>query len=115
MTRPSLRVGPPTAEPLWIYVIMSNGEIIVGAEAFGVVKHASLSGGEPVWAAGQIGILRGQIRLADLRSGHYIGGRVEGRTPLAGTLRTFTREVFQGYCGHFGIQILASQFECIFA
>jgi hypothetical protein len=98
----------------WLYVIRPNGEIIVGPEDFGTVKHASLSGGEPVWAAGEMRIKANRVLSVDLQSGHYVMGRVDNFTDHARVLIDFTTRVFKDYCEFFGLDLLARDFQCVY-
>lgn len=98
----------------WLYVIRTNGEIIVGPEEFGTVKHASLSGGEPVWAAGEMRIKANRVLSVDLQSGHYVKGRVDNFTDHARVLTDFTTRVFRDYCAFFGLGLLDPSFQSVY-
>src|SRR5262249_55746389 len=68
--RPDGTFGVDTSvQPIFNYVILNHGEILVAPEDFGWVKHTSLAAGATVWSAGQVGILNNQLRLVDLQSG----------------------------------------------
>jgi len=104
--------------PLWNYVITLRGEILVAAEDFDWIKHTSLAGGQKVWAAGQLGIEGGKLRLADLQSGHYVlagGAHIMPGSTLARDLVTFTEQVFREYFAVFALPNFHSLFKCVWA
>jgi hypothetical protein len=106
----------PSVQPLWNYVLTRRGEILVAAEDFGWIKHTSIAGGQSVWAAGQVGIEKGQLRMVDLQSGHYVLAGAAQITPgstLAAELRQFTENVFRGYFTTFALPNLHSSFACV--
>jgi hypothetical protein len=80
------------AKMLWI--LDERGEILVGPEAFGHIKHPSIACGQPVWAAGEIGFQNGKVRVANLKTGHYLGPRPVGYIEL---LSSFVKRVFTAY------------------
>src|ERR1051325_8892994 len=103
-------------QPLWNYVITSRGEILVGAEDFGWIKHTSVAAGQKVWAAGQVGLENGKLRLVDLQSGHYVLAGSANITPgstLARELIAFTESVIIAYFALFGLPNLHPSFGCI--
>jgi hypothetical protein len=107
-----------SVQPLWNYVLTRRGEILVGAEDFGWIKHTSIAGGQSVWAAGQVGIENGQLRMVDLQSGHYVLAGAAQITPgstLAVELIRFTQRVFQGYFNSFSLPNLHPSFACVWA
>lgn len=71
----------PASKPLWNFVIVGTGEIVIGSEDYGWIKHTCLAGGLQVWSAGQIAIENNQVRLVDLQSGHYVRPNVGPGTP----------------------------------
>jgi hypothetical protein len=77
-----------------LWILDERGEILVGPEAFGHVKHPSIACGQPVWAAGEIGFLNGKVRVASLRTGHYLGPELVGYKRL---LSPFVKRVFTAY------------------
>jgi hypothetical protein len=89
---------PSPAQPFGVsrmlWVLDEGGEIIVGPEAFGHTKHPSLACGQRVWAAGEIGFENGKVRVANLKTGHYLGRRPVG---YKGILRDFVNQVFNEY------------------
>jgi hypothetical protein len=108
---------PKHARPLWNFIITEAGDILLYEELdhFSVVKHSSLSGGDPVWSAGKVGIESQQIRLVDLDSGHFITH--PGHHFTAGLLQQlvdFTAAVFRHYAAGLlsGVQCLHAQFAC---
>src|SRR5690606_27568313 len=55
------------------YVVMEGGELRLGRISNQVGGgHIDLAGGAPVQAAGEVRIVRGQIRMIDNSSGHYL-------------------------------------------
>jgi hypothetical protein len=107
-----------SVQPLWNYVLTRRGDILVAAEDFGWIKHTSVAGGESVWAAGQVGIESGQLRLVDLQSGHYVLAGAAQITPgsaLAKELQKFTENVFRSYFQTFGLPNLHQSFHCVWA
>ena len=112
-------VGVDTSvQPLWNYVLTRRGEILVAAEDFGWIKHTSVAGGQNVWAAGQVGIENGQLRLVDLQSGHYVLAGAANITPgstLAREMMTFTENSFREYFQSFSLPNLHASFACVWA
>lgn len=107
-----------SVQPLWNYVLTRRGDILVAAEDFGWIKHTSIAGGESVWAAGQVGIESGQLRLVDLQSGHYVLAGAAQITPgsaLATELQRFTENAFRSYFGTFALPNLHQSFSCVWA
>jgi hypothetical protein len=105
-----------SVQPIFNYVILNHGEILVAPEDFGWVKHTSLAAGATVWSAGQVGILNNQPRLVDLQSGHYVRSRVTPIMPgsnLARRLMTFTEVVFKAYFKTFNLVNLHPSFQCV--
>lgn len=98
----------PASIPKILYIIDSDGEILVGREERGIVKHSSLAAGSNVFCAGELGFLGGQLLTANLFSGHYMGGAVRTSDTLRGQLRAFVNEVFRNYERHFGTTFLHS-------
>jgi len=116
VSRPNGTLGVDEAsKPMWLYIVTSYGEILVTAEDYEWIKHPCLAGGYEVWSAGQLGIERHEIRLVDLRSGHYIAPNIGATTALARRLLSFTREVFEQYTRTLGVNCLHAQFDCIWA
>lgn len=119
VTRADGTLGVDTSvQPLWNYVITRRGEILVGAEDFGWVKHTSLAGGQSVWAAGQVGVENGELRLVDLQSGHYVLAGAANITPgsaLANALVTFVGNVVRSYFQTFALPNLHSAFTSTWA
>jgi hypothetical protein len=107
-----------SVQPLWNYVLTRRGEILVGAEDFGWIKHTSLAAGSSVLAAGQVGIENQRLRVIDLQSGHYVLGGASHITPgshLAGLLVQFTEDIFKAYFQAFSLTNLDPAFRCIWA
>jgi len=76
---------------------------------FGWIKHTSIAAGQNAWAAGQVGIDGGQLRLVDLQSGHYVLGAAAAIMPgsaRANQLIAFTQAVFTQYSGVFRLGTL---------
>jgi hypothetical protein len=110
----AVRVAESGLDAVWNYVIRLDGEIIVAPERYGIEKHASLVAGAPVFSAGRIGAEGGTIRVVDLASGHYVSGQVIGGSSRAKDLRQFTEEVFREYEKCFQMQMLHSNFACVY-
>jgi len=112
-------IGVDTSvQPLWNYVLTRRGEILVAAEDFGWIKHTSIAGGQNVWAAGQVGVENGQLRLVDLQSGHYVLAGAAQITPgstLATEMVTFTTDAFREYFQAFALPNLHPSFTCVWA
>jgi hypothetical protein len=105
-----------SVQPLWNYALTQQGEILVAAEDFGWIKHTSIAGGREVWAAGQIGMDNGQLRLVDLQSGHYVLGGAAAIMPgsaRANRLIAFTEGVFRDYFRVFSLSNLHPAFACV--
>ena len=102
-------------KPLYNYVIMASGEILIGIEDFEWIKHTSLAAGLDVWSAGQVGIQNDQLRLVDLQSGHYITGKrgIVIGSVSARELIKFTESTIREYCNFFNLNILHPSFNCI--
>lgn len=119
ITRADGTVGvDPSVKPTWNYVVTRRGEILVGAEDFGWIKHTSIAGGQTVWAAGELGVENGVLRLVNLQSGHYVLSGAANITPgssLAAALRVFVEDVVKQYFGVFSLPNLHSGFTCIWA
>lgn len=101
------------AAPIWNYVIDQAGEILIGAEDFRWIKHSSISAGLGVWAAGQLGIDRGELRLIDLDSGHFVRHQILPMTNEYASLQQFATEVFRLYCDQLKINCLTPNFGCV--
>ena len=97
-------------EPVWNFVVTQEGEILVGAEDYKLIKHTCLSAGRDVWSAGQIGIEHKKICIVDLKSGHYV--KTSTLPVLKKLLSDFTREVSVHYSKMLGVQCLDANFEC---
>jgi len=90
-------------EPSHLFVILEDGEILVGLEHEKWFKHPSLSGGRPVWSAGEFGSEQGTLCVANLASGHYVGRR---QVPEEQFFReALTERIFKEYCDHFKVSI----------
>ena len=117
MVRPNGTTGVDrSVQPLWNYAITLDGEILIAAEDFGWIKHTSIAGGRDVWSAGQVGIDAGQIRLADVQSGHYILGGATTILPGSAQARrliAFTEDVFLAYFAFFTPGMRHSAFACV--
>lgn len=106
----------PSVKPTWNYVITRRGEILVGAEDFGWIKHTSIAAGQTVWAAGEVGIENGQLRLVNLQSGHYVTSGAANITPgsaLAQALAQFVEDVIKDYFSAFTLPSLHPAFSCV--
>jgi hypothetical protein len=106
----------PSVKPTWNYVVTRRGEILVGAEDFGWIKHTSLAAGQTVWAAGEVGIENGQLRLVNLQSGHYVTSGAANITPgsaLAGALTQFVEDAVKEYYRVFNLPNLHASFKCV--
>jgi hypothetical protein len=57
--------------PFYIYVVTTNGELLVGCEQYSMVHHSSLAAGRPVLSAGNLLWREGRIERIDSMSGHY--------------------------------------------
>jgi hypothetical protein len=117
ITRADGTIGvDPSIKPTWNYVVIRRGEILVGAEDFGWIKHTSLAAGQSVWAAGEIGIENGQLRLVNLQSGHYVTSGAANITPgsaLAIALTQFVEDAVKEYYRVFKLPNLHSAFKCV--
>jgi hypothetical protein len=105
-----------TLPPFWNYVITYQGEILVAAEDFAWIKHTSIAAGADVWAAGQMGVDGGHLRLVDLQSGHYT--RTAAAALMPGSVRVnrlirFTETVFREYDRVFNLLGLHPLFACV--
>jgi hypothetical protein len=103
----------PSSKPVWNFIITAAGEIVTGSEDFEAIKHTCLAAGSDVWAAGQLGIDGGKVRLVDLQSGHYVRPTVTVGTNLATELIAFTENAFKQYCTHFKMSCLHPSFVCV--
>jgi hypothetical protein len=117
ITRADGTVGvDATVQPVWNYVITRRGEILVAPEDFGWIKHTSIAAGYPVWAAGQVGIERGSLRVVDVHSGHYVATAASNITPgssLANELVAFVGDVVRAYFLEFALPNLHPLFTCV--
>lgn len=52
------------------YVVLDDGQLVVGKNNM-LQGHIDLAGGQPVLAAGEFGVLNGELRFIDNFSGHY--------------------------------------------
>lgn len=106
--------------PLLNYVITNQGDILMGTEDHGWIKHPSLAGGIKVWSAGQVGFENGKIRLVDLQSGHYVGNPNHPEALIQGShvaeaLAIFTRNTFIDYSRIFNLAVVHRSFNCVWA
>lgn len=117
VTRADGTIGvDPSVKPTWNYIITRRGEILVGAEDFGWIKHTSLAAGLAVWAAGEVGIENGQLRLINLQSGHYVTSGAANITPgsaLANVLISFAENTVREYYQVFKLPNLHAAFNCV--
>jgi hypothetical protein len=85
----------PTGPVMLLWIMDEAGEILVGPEEGGHIKHSSIAAGHVVFAGGEIGFRQGKIRVVNLKTGHYLPPGQFGYKTIR--LSPFVAEVFREY------------------